>query len=338
MGKAGRRRYEQAFQRADMARGVADLLDTAIGKWEQTPSGRFALASQGIARTSRPRPADQTSDQSEAVVSHLAPASSDVFTNTGSKGGKSVEIVVPVCNAASWLSVICDAYDRLGLSPLYVVDARSSDESIDILLERNARIMIAKGEHPRVESLMMNVVKQLDCEWILRFDDDELPSRTLIDWVRGNLQDTKANIVGFWRQWVYYAQTTNEWMTTDMRVPYGEWGRDRQYRLFRRKAVEFTDGIHTPGFILDSEIIAPEQAIMYHFDWIVRDYDERVRKLDRYNAQHPDAGNSQKIAYLPEENDVSIYEFALLGDQDIESASAALMNTRTKFSNFAERA
>lgn len=332
MGETGRRRYEQAFQRADMARGVANLLETAIGRWEQTPGGRFALASQDVARTSHPQAADRKIlGQTEAeptAISYLRPVSSDVFTNTEGKSSKSLEIVVPVCNAARWLSVICDAYDDLGLSPLYVVDARSSDESIEILLERNARIMLARGEHPRVESLMTNVVKQLDCEWVLRFDDDELPSRALIDWVRSNLQNTKAHIVGFWRLWVYYAQATDEWMTTNMRVPYGEWGKDRQYRLFRRDAVEFTDGIHTPGFILDGEIIAPEQAVMYHFDWLVRDYDDRKLKLDRYNAQHPDAGNSQKVAYLPEENDVSIYEFALLKDRDIEAASVALVNTR----------
>jgi hypothetical protein len=301
---------------------VAELLETAIQRWEQSPDGRPAAASRDTSR----RLLSQPKLQSDAKPT---PARrSDVFTSPSRAGGKCVEIVVPVWNASRWLPVICDAYVRLGVSPLYIVDGRSTDNSIEILLERDARIMIARGEHPRVESMMTKVVKQLDCEWILRFDDDELPSRGLIDWVRDNLQEMKADIVGFWRLWVYYAQATDEWMTTDMRVPYGDWGPDRQYRLFRREAVELTDHIHTPGFILKGELIAPKQAVMYHFDWVVRDYDERMLKLARYNAQYPDAGNSQKMAYLPEDHDIGVYEVVLLGDRDIESASAALRAAR----------
>ena len=108
-----------------------------------------------------------------------------------------IDVVVPVCNAARWINAICDGYDGLRLRPLFIVEARSSDDSLAILLGRNARAFTAQGEMPYVESLLSGIIPYFSSSWILRLDDDELPSSAMLRWVAGNVSHLQAPSVAF---------------------------------------------------------------------------------------------------------------------------------------------
>jgi hypothetical protein len=237
------------------------------------------------------------------------------------------DLIVPVCNAARWLGPICEAYKELGLQPLFILDARSTDDSLNILVAHDARIMRVHSEHPRVESLLYAVVPQLSSPWLLRFDDDELPSPGLIRWITANLETLETSVVGFPRQWVARLPSSGAWMMTRCCRAGGDWGSDRQYRLFRPRAVEPTDEVHTRGFHATGTIEAPEDAAIFHFDWLVRSYDERLRKIEVYEQQKKGRGMRFRDYYLPEDHDTSFYEFVPLNDSLIQQVSERLVQS-----------
>ena len=90
--------------------------------------------------------------------------------------------------------------------------------------------------------------------------------------------------MGFSRIWTRFDAGATLNGTSCVRIdgsPYPDW----QFRLFRPGAVRLIEDIHTPGFILERHVLAPEDACFYHFDWIVRNYAERRAKMEKYEAQ-----------------------------------------------------
>ena len=204
-----------------------------------------------------------------------------------------IDVVVPVCNAARWINAICDGYDGLRLRPLFIVEARSSDDSLAILLGRNARAFTAQGEMPDVESLLSGIIPYFSSSWILRLDDDELPSSAMLRWVAGNVSHLQAPSVAFPRYSIY--RNGNGGLGDfGLRGDGGPWKTNYQYRLFRPSDVAPKDTLHSPGFDASFEL-APDEARIYHFDWIVHTYDERRRKTERYEELEKGNRNSPSL-------------------------------------------
>ncbi len=241
-----------------------------------------------------------------------------------------LEIIVPVCNAERWIGVILDAYDGMGLRPLFILDTRSADRTAEILAVRRARVLPATGRHARVESLLYGVVPRLRSRWLLRLDDDELPSHALLAWVAGNLRALPTSVAGFPRQWVRCLDAGG-WATSfcagASRAAGGTADEDRQHRLFRRDAVTLRDDLHTPGFDLPEVTEAPSDAVIYHFDWLVRCRDERLRKIAAYDRQSPGNGTRFAAYYLPEDHEPSLYDFTPLGDPVVRTLASRMQQT-----------
>lgn len=64
---------------------------------------------------------------------------------------------------------------------------------------KQVRIVIATKNSAGWFRLIPN---HTDVQWVLRLDDDEFPSRALIDWILDRLDDLDTNIVGILRRWV----------------------------------------------------------------------------------------------------------------------------------------
>ena len=78
----------------------------------------------------------------------------------------------------------------------------------------------------------------------------------------------------------------------------------RQWRLYQPARVEFTRGLHTPGIVWDEQaqaVTAPLEASLIHLDWAVHSYDDRRRKMERYDAHTANAGTKWRSYYLYEE-------------------------------------
>ena len=237
-----------------------------------------------------------------------------------------LDIIVPVCNAARWLDVIADAYDALHITPLYIVDERSTDASLALLRRRGARIVQTRSAEPRVESLLLPVLPSLGAAWVLRCDDDELPSAGLLDWVRANLGRQREPVIGLPRHWV--AETATGLQRSRAIPGQGYFGADYQYRLFRPADVQPVPHLHSPGFLLEAHAHAPREAALYHFDWLLRDRATRAAKVAAYTAQHAVSGAKMAPYYLPEDQPDGYFDMETLTDPALTELCARLLATR----------
>lgn len=210
--------------------------------------------------------------------------------------------VIPTRNSSKWIKSFLLEYRKLGIEPLFLLDRRSIDNTGSILSSMNALCISVSSRHSRVESIIYEYASQLSEQWIIRLDDDEIPSRQMIDWIDQNISSITSPSICFSRRdaflkggELFYSKSEAYYWLPD-HYDY----LNPQWRAFQPSLVEFSSDIHTPGFIRGKFALAPEEAFFVHFDWIVRDFGERVRKLINYENQHAGGGLAFARFYLPE--------------------------------------
>lgn len=213
-------------------------------------------------------------------------------------------VVVPTRDSTGWIGAVLDAYDRLGVRPLFLVDSRGADGTRRILEARGADVAEVTPEADLVEDMVWRIPSVTDAAWILRFDDDEMPSRTLLEWVASALPGMDADQVAFSRRWCLFSP---EGRLRYSRLEDFHWSEarpdllDPQSRLFRADRVRYVRGIHTAGFEPSAALrLAPAEAFFCHFDWIVRGPAARLAKLRRYEREAAGGGVRFGRFYLPE--------------------------------------
>ena len=158
------------------------------------------------------------------------------------------------------------------------------------------RIVLVPFEPP-VERTLPWLYARCAGSWILRLDDDEVPSRSLLDTVRELASDEATNV------WL-----PRRWLHPDARrvLDTHPWVPDFQLRLSVNdpRLVRFPGLTHVPIEVAGAARYAA--APVYHLD-LLRPYEERVRKAERYEAARPGlrlAGRAFNHAlYLPEDVD-----------------------------------
>ena len=207
-------------------------------------------------------------------------------------------------DSAGWIAPLLRIYRAAGLNPLVVVDDRSTDGTADVLARENFRFRMGHCTVDRAEPMVAEVLRAHPAGWLLRMDDDELPSRAMFDYLRGSEPGPETKVVGFARHFFRRDPdghlSRGEW--TQKSYLYKGLRNDWQYRLFRAEQVELTDAIHTPGFIVpEQKTQADPQAFIAHFVWILRTLEQRRAKVLSYDAQSDFAGSFLKPMYVPED-------------------------------------
>lgn len=179
-------------------------------------------------------------------------------------------VVMATIDSSRWIQKIHKYYQELGLDPFYVVNAATVDDTEAKLSEVGARFKTIAYPKPLAESVVYRFGEFVDTQWILRFDDDEVPAPELISWVRAC--GLSVETAGFARWYVRLVSTGLESITSRA------WGDDRQWRLWRKDAVQYIDASHSPGFIVGARTFAPADAIIWHLNCIIRTPDERMEK------------------------------------------------------------
>jgi hypothetical protein len=133
--------------------------------------------------------------------------------------------------------------------------------------------------------------EQCTGDWILRLDDDELPSAGLVGALPRLLSDREVTHYWLPRRWVVGADQTR-WISQS------PWWPDWQLRLFRNigSLVRPPEGLHGNFFIQGGARFCTEASI-YHFDLVYHTDSERQQKVDHYERISP--GNSLGHLYLP---------------------------------------
>jgi len=128
------------------------------------------------------------------------------------------------------------------------------------------------------------------CDWVLRLDDDEVPSPALL----AALGDRDESLTHAW--------VPRRWLWEDGYLADDPWTPDWQLRLVRRDAARFPGRVHIP--VQADGPHAYLDAPLYHLDLVENDYAERAAKARRYERLRPGVrlgGMPLNVAYyLPE--------------------------------------
>src|SRR5262249_18371840 len=152
----------------------------------------------------------------------------------------------------------------------FAVDRRTTDGTREVICKMKKEFVEVSGRWPRVESLLADIVSKIDSQWILRFDDDELPSPGLLDFVDRAGAEAPDVVWGFPRVHCRLAPTTDELQYSQF-LPLGPLaGRDLQWRLFSKNGARFDDRLHSSGIVSKEARPAPPNAVIFHFDWVLR--------------------------------------------------------------------
>lgn len=215
---------------------------------------------------------------------------------------RNYRIVVPTRDSARWLGSFHNGYRRLGIEPIYLFDTRSRDCTREILQDLGAEVINVEPRYDRVEAMLSATLAIPSAEWVVRFDDDELPSAGLIKWLDESLGAVVEPCLAISRRdlFVRGGQLCFSRMEHFYFLQGDPTFLDPQWRGFRPRDVRFNDAIHSPGFAVEVFGTVPQSAYFAHFDWIVRSLQQRQAKIRRYESQSPGSGWPFAHFYLPE--------------------------------------
>src|SRR4051812_959144 len=137
---------------------------------------------------------------------------------------------------------------------------------------------------------------ECSADWLLRFDDDEVPSRALLDGLAELVADRRPTHYGLSRRWLH--------PDAGMYVLSPPWLPDYQLRLVRNVPGiwRFTGEMHDGAIVLGERRLVDRP--IYHADLLLLDVDARRRKAEKYERLRPDhlaEGVPVNAIYVPED-------------------------------------
>jgi glycosyltransferase involved in cell wall biosynthesis len=211
-----------------------------------------------------------------------------------------LSVILPTMDSAHYIDLILGYYQKIGVPTIVFVDAKSKDDT-SAVAERFSEVVKIENSGTIAEEVIQQMSYAPESEFVLRMDDDELPSVAMMEFVRNvaNQTEAEAGAYGFPRHQCA--------VSTDGRLlrhlDHSATTDHRQWRLYRPREVSFTKRIHTSGIETDDLRLleAPDSACMIHLDWALHSHEQRRAKVQRYDAHTPGAGSFSKPYYLFEE-------------------------------------
>lgn len=205
------------------------------------------------------------------------------------RGVDDLTILIPTWNAGDYIDVFLSYYmDVLKVPVTVVVDSKTNDNTRSIADRWASDIWTVHNPAPRVGEIIETFSRAARTPWILRIDDDELPSPALIDFVRRAIVNEDYDAYSFLRYECGVAKDG-----TLLRHFGFDPTEQQQWRLYRHNRMRYITAGHTPGFLVDSPRfrLADEDAFIIHLDWAVHSRDRRRSKKVRYDAHTPGHGD-----------------------------------------------
>ncbi len=217
-------------------------------------------------------------------------------------------IAIPTINSNRYIDIILEFYRDHGIPVTVFVDDRSDDDTFATAqkLATGTTSLSNRGTFV-VEGLIEHMSQVCRTKWVLRIDDDELPSLAMLKFVQEAITNEEIDVYGFSRYQCAVSRNGEGLVHRDVSPSV-----HRQWRLYQPAKVRFIHGLHTPGFVWEDEkaVAAPTEASLIHLDWAVHTYDERRKKIERYDAHTPNEGTKWRAFYLYEEHPLSRANFS----------------------------
>ena len=229
----------------------------------------------------------------KAMLSSLARRGGMISRPRKRLAGK-VGVVIPTINSGRYIDLILAYYHELSIPVTVFIDSKSKDNTAEVAKLFAHEVVTLSNPTPRVGEIIQPMSDHCDTEWVLRMDDDELPSVDMLWFIQSIVESRACDVVGFPR---YQALIGCDQLLFDRTQ---DSDIHRQWRLYRPDRVRFHGKGHTPGFDFKERraLKAPADALMIHLDWVVHSPEERIRKLQRYEAHTPGHGWSRWDHYL----------------------------------------
>src|SRR3977135_1268703 len=209
-------------------------------------------------------------------------------------------VAIPTLNSGRYLDIILEYYRQGGIPVTVFVDDASTDDTLAVArrLAANA-VTVRNARGFIVEGLVEQISRHCRTPWMLRIDDDELPTVAMMEFVQKAISEEGTAAYGFARHQCAVCRSGRLLDCIEISpLTHVQW------RLYQPALMIYVHDLHTPGFVLGGSLKtghAPSEAKMIHLDWAVHTYDERKRKVERYDAHLPNEGTKWRSYYLYEE-------------------------------------
>jgi hypothetical protein len=209
-----------------------------------------------------------------------------------------IKVIIPTINSAHYIDLVLSYYRDINLPVTVFVDSKTTDETASIAARYAVEVVPFVNSAPRVGEMIEGMSRHCRSRWVLRIDDDELPSIRMLDYVRKIIARDRYTVVGFDRYQTIFNVNG---------APFCSIKHDaithRQWRLYQPDKVRFHGRGHSAGFdpIDGRGRIAPTSAFMIHLDWVVHSPRDRREKLVRYETHTPGHGMRFRDFYLADE-------------------------------------
>ncbi len=210
--------------------------------------------------------------------------------------------IIPALNAEARLPGLLARISGRGPNVIVPVDTRTMDRSAEVARRFHAQVHVVDNPHGYLEPVIETISRLAHTPWVLRLDDDELPTRTLVEWVEHHLllRPPAPDVYAFRRIWC--RRNARGELEAPGDPPYSDRGDDRQFRLYCPDRVSYHGRLHSPGIDFDRHKFAPRDAAILHLDWVYSTYERRKRKLAFYDGIMPGAAAEFAAHYLPEDH------------------------------------
>lgn len=182
---------------------------------------------------------------------------------------------------ATKLSALVITYNEIGYiercidsisfaDEIIVVDSYSTDGTYEYLLA-HPRVKVIQHPFDNFTAQKSFALEQASNDWVLFTDADEVVTDTLRDEILAVI-NSNTDIVAFW----FYRQ----FMFQDEKLRYSGWQTDKNYRLFRKSKVAFSQRrlVHETLDVDGKTGILKEKLVHYCY----RDYDNYKGKMLKY--------------------------------------------------------
>ena len=230
-----------------------------------------------------------------------------------------MSVVIPTRDSARHVGIVLAHYRRAGWPVQVFVDAASSDGTLGACRRAGFRAELIDNPAGRTEAMVAGMSARARTDWVLRMDDDELPTDAMIRAVnRCVAGDEQAKHAFRLRHCTLAAGGGLAAVRFYEDPPHD------QLRLYNRRHARFDATLHSPGIDIANKVVAEPDAFFVHLQWIVKTYAERADKIARYDAQRQGAGSDWRDYYLLEDNPAALASAVRLAAPEFARAARAL--------------
>jgi hypothetical protein len=245
-------------------------------------------------------------------------------------------LFIPTRDSGRWIGIFLDDYRARGIEPFYFVDSRTTDDTAEILRQKNARFQLCTPTGDFAEAGMLSFAhSQIDTPWSLRLDDDEFPSAKLLQSIDAMCVVDMADA---WRL------PRREVSLVDGRFVYSKFPTRYQYflsgplveraltpqpRLLRNSGLKFVEKVHTPGVIVPTAaMLAGDDCFFVHCKNFLLSPSERLAKVKKYASFDEEKAWSAVDEYVPELFSSELFDFSDDGLEEFTSLFERLPKAR----------